>query len=343
MDRIDTCRPAWHTGHTGGHVESYFIKCNDVANQRAVWIKFTFFVPQPGLHNTDAKQAPAQAVGEVWAIWFDGAQAAEPQAWKDTFALADCLIAPQPLHLQFGANHLHSQASEGHLQSQHGLIRWQLQWDAGAESLAHFPHDWMYQTGLPKSKLTAPYPSSLFHGWIELNGQRFEVNRCPGTMGHNWGREHAWHYAWGHCNAFDGHGPDTWFEGASSRLRIGPWTTPYLSLAHLQIEGQRYAFHRLRHIMSKSVTTSTTRWQFQLESDEHVLLGELHAPPQRFICLHYFNPNGALGYCLNTKLADAELELRDQRNRPIAKLRSTATAALEVLVRNPHHGITPGA
>ncbi len=274
-------------------------------------------------------------MGEVWAIWFDNRQPSQIQAWKDTFSLDTCQIQAEPFRLQMGHNQLHEQSSQGELHGARGRIQWDVQWDPGADALAHFPHAWMYGARLPKSKLTAPYPSSRFSGWVELNGERMEVSQCPGTFGHNWGQEHAWHYAWGHCNAFDGHGPDTWFEGASSRLRMGRWTTPYLSLAHLQVEGRLYAFNRLRHIASGAVSCTQTEWRFRMESDQFALIGHFVAPPDRFICLAYDNPNGARGYCLNSKLADAELTLLDRQGRIQLRLQCTAAAALEVLVRKP--------
>lgn len=331
MNRHATLAPQWsaksNPGRTQGHVESYFLKWNDTAQQRAVWIKFTVLVPQKGSPLT-------QPVGEVWAIWFDRHNPSQIQAWKESFALDTCQIHGSPLRIQMGHNQLHEQASQGTLHNARGSIRWDVRWDRGAEALSHFPHGWMYGAPLPKSKLTAPYPSSHFTGWVELNGERIEMDQCPGTMGHNWGQEHAWHYAWGHCNAFEGQGSDTWFEGASSRLRWGRWITPYLSLAHLHVDGRRYAFNRLRHIASGAVTCAQTEWHFRMESDQFALIGHLVAPPDRFICLHYDNPNGALGYCLNSKLADAELELQDRQGHTVLRLRCAGAAALEVLVRD---------
>lgn len=333
MDRATTLRPQWSRGpgpqhkQGPGHVESYFLKWNDTAQQRAVWLKFTFLVPLPG-------SPLKQPVGEVWAIWFDNRHPSQIQAWKESFPLDTCQIQAAPLLIQMGHNQLHEQASQGALHNAQGRIRWNVQWDQGADALAHFPHDWMYRASLPKSKLTAPSPSSRFTGWIELNGERIDVDQCPGTLGHNWGQEHAWHYAWGHCNAFEGQGPDTWFEGASSRLRWGRWTSPYLNIAHLHVDGRHYAFNRLRHITSGATTCSETAWRFRMESDQFALIGHLSAPSDRFICLRYNNPDGALGYCLNSKLADAELTLQDRHGRTLVHLQCQAAAALEVLIRD---------
>src|SRR5262245_21512279 len=44
-----------------GHVESWFVKANDPAGERALWLKWTIFAP---------KREPKRAIAEAWAVAF---------------------------------------------------------------------------------------------------------------------------------------------------------------------------------------------------------------------------------------------------------------------------------
>ena len=45
-----------------GHYESYFQRANHPTEAKAFWIRYTIFVP---------KGRAGDAVGELWAVWFD--------------------------------------------------------------------------------------------------------------------------------------------------------------------------------------------------------------------------------------------------------------------------------
>lgn len=325
----------WQPGQRG-HVESYFLKLNEPRQRFALWLKFTVYAPLVG-----------PALGEVWAVWFDLDDPARNRAWKSSLPLADCQL-PQPAadcdpELRFGACTFGGGSSHGQLRQGEEEIRWRLRWSDGAPPLWHLQPRWLYSARWPKSKICAPYPSSLFGGEIELNGRSYQLRAARGTQGHNWGREHAHAYAWAHCNAFDRHEEDTWFEGFSSRLKLGPLTSPWLSVGHLCLDGRRFAFNRLRRLSRGRVDVGLQHWRFRLENDEYALEGVFAAPVHDFICLHYRNPDDALAYCLNSKLANAELTLLDRHNRMLARLTSRRNAALEVLSRDPQHGVVFGA
>lgn len=325
------------TAEASGHVESYFLKLNDPAQGFALWLKFTFLVPQDG-------RAP---VFEVWGVWFDMDDPTRTRAWKTTQPLTSQLVLDPDLHLlmptPLGPCELTNRSTRGVLDDAAHRLEWDLTFDAGQDALRHLPWRWMYEKRLPRSKILAPHPASRFSGHVRIDGRLYTVDRAIGTQGHNWGSEHAWHYAWGHCALFDGMGPDTFFEGFSSRLKLGPWVTPPLSVAHLSLEGQRHAFDRWRSMRSRLVSLTNRRWQFRLENDTHALEGVLEAPLDDFICLHYRNPDDSLAHCLNSKLASGELTLRDRHERPIKRLVTYRGAALEVLTRDPSHGVRFGA
>lgn len=330
-------RVRWQPG-LRGHVESYFLKLNSPAQRFAAWFKFTFLAPLHG-----------EPLAEVWAVWFDMDDPARTRAWKASVPLTGGVIVDNDIHLRVAGCELTPDGTRGMLNvqrdghAQADRIEWDLRFTAGAAPLVHLPWAWMYERRLPKSKILAPHPASRFSGAISVNDQHLVVHDAPGTLGHNWGAEHAWSYAWAHCSAFDGFGDDTFFEGFSTRLKLGGWVSPVLSVAHLSLDGHRYAFNRLRSMVSRPVSIGLQRWQFRLAGAGHTLAGEFDAPRDDFICLHYGNPDGSTAYCLNSKLASGELRLLDHRDRVIARLTTARQAALEVLTRSPDHGVRFGA
>src|ERR1700745_81742 len=46
-----------------GHYESFFQRANHPSRPLAFWIRYTIFSP---------RRRPVDAVGELWAVWFDG-------------------------------------------------------------------------------------------------------------------------------------------------------------------------------------------------------------------------------------------------------------------------------
>ncbi|MBA3755357.1 MAG: hypothetical protein H0X02_03640 [Nitrosomonas sp.] len=149
-------------------------------------------------------------------------------------------------------------------------------------------------------------------------------------------------YAWSHCSAFEGYGDDTFFEGFSSRIKIGPWVAPFLSMAVLSLRGRRIVWNNWKALRSPDVSVENNRWRFKIEGSEYNLVGNIAAPTNKFIALNYYDPTAALSYCLNSKIAGGTLELQDPRGRTVEVLKSAETFALEVLVKDRNHGVAPG-
>ena len=69
---METAESAWITranktvhqpGQTTGHYESFFLRANHPSLPLAFWIRYTIFSPQG---------QPEKAIGELWAVYFDG-------------------------------------------------------------------------------------------------------------------------------------------------------------------------------------------------------------------------------------------------------------------------------
>lgn len=320
----------WDPSSRQGHVESFFVKANHPSLPQALWLKWTIFAPAG---------RPDEAVGEAWAVFFDAAQNLRV-AVKQVFAAADCAWGRERFAVAVGPCQLGPGLSVGSCSSGGHDIRWDLSFRSSSGSLRLLPHKLLYDAPLPRSKLVSPYPDARFSGRLNIDGREVELDSWPGMQGHNWGREHAHHYAWGHCNLFEGE-PGTVFEGVSSRLQLGPFTTPILSLFCLRWRGQNLRFNRLQDAARHTAHVEGLCWSFQAEGPVWQLSGECEAARDQTVGLFYENPDHAMTFCLNSKLACARLQLRRRSAsgwETEAVLHSRAMA-LEIATRDSCHGV----
>ncbi|MCC6645466.1 MAG: hypothetical protein IT374_07850 [Polyangiaceae bacterium] len=306
----------------GGHVESYFFKLNSPDGERALWLRTTLLA-RPG----------AAPVAEAWAISFrrDGRHV----ACKEVVPLAAARFDPSDLGAEVASLRTAPGSISGSVARGPSRVAVALTFEDSTPPLVPFPHASMYTGALPKSKLVSPYPDARFDGWYEVDGERVDVRGWRGMQGHNWGPCHTHHYAWAHCNQFDGE--DAVFEGLTGRVKMGPLVLPPLTLLCLRYRGARYSWNRLRDLASASGSIGRRTWSFRAENDLGVLEGTLSSPDDLVVGLLYENPEGPPTYCLNSKLSTATLSLTP-RGRPPVTLRSRA-AALEIATTDPRHGV----
>lgn len=319
-------------GDARGHVESFFLKANAPDRPLAFWIKFTILSPAG---------RPQEAVGEVWAIVFDRALG-PPLAVKETFSLAECALGRTAPGFSTSRAALGPLSTRGAIGAAGREIAWDLVFDEGAPPLHLFPCEALYETEtFPRSKLLTPHPDSRFDGALCVGGREIAVRGWRGCQGHNWGRSHAHRYAWAHVDAFDG-AEGTYFEGFSAQVKIGPLTTPPLTLLALVHGGRTYDFRGIAHWLNRSVELAPGRWTFFARSRTARLRGEVVADSRETAGLIYEDPSGEKAHCLNSKLARCRLDLEiaaGKRFEPVATLETAHRAALEVLVRGEAHGV----
>lgn len=318
-------------GNPEGHVESYFLKANDPTGPRAVWIKFTVFAP---------RGRPDQAAAEAWAIVFDG-ETKKHVVVKESHPVATAELGRDRVLFRTGRASLEHGRTRGTVEGDGHEVEWDLAFTTDAPPLHHLPAEWLYGAPLP-AKLLTPHPDSAFDGHVVVDGRRLTVRAWPGMQGHNWGRRHSHRLAWGHCNAFIG-ASDTYFEGLSYQARLGPVTTPWLSMLYLRHEGRVYDFRGARHLYNPTVEVALYRWSFTAEDGDVRMVGVLETTAEDMVGLYYRNPDGTLSHNLNSKIARCRLEL--SRRQPsggwqgFAILESRDKAALEIQVREPDHGV----
>jgi hypothetical protein len=206
-----------------------------------------------------------------------------------------------------------------------------------APPLVPFPSLRMYETPLPSQKLVTPHPDSRFEGSYSVAGVTTEVRGWHGMQGRNWGTKHTELYAWSHCNQWDGH-DDLVLEGFTGRVKVGPVLAPPLSIVCVRHRGVRYDFNAPLTIVRARGTIELRRWTFSAKSALATVTGELWADTPDFVGLAYENPDGAITYCLNSKIARGRIRL-SVRGRPDIEA-VTRAAALEIGTKDAAHGVT---
>jgi hypothetical protein len=323
----------YRPGAEHGHVESYFLKANDLEGRRAVWLKATVYA---------SDKDPDRAIAEAWAIAFD--RDAGNVAVKTGVPLTAARFSRRDLDAEVAGSTFTRERWKGNIGTADRTVAWDLAVSDPSEPLVHFPLRAMYDAPFPSSKIVSLVPDALAGGEVRVNGERWNVAEWPMTIGHNWGRRHASRYAWAHCNVWEGadlraDAGRAVFEGFSARVAIGPLLSPASTFLFVQTEpGARWMARRAPFgIGGVEQETTLRRWRFRSTRGGGRLEGELWAETDDFVGLYYLNPDGTMTYCLNTKLARAELLVKVP-GRGERLFRSNA-AALEIATDDPKHGV----
>jgi hypothetical protein len=99
----------------------------------------------------------------------------------------------------------------------------------------------------------------------------------------------------------------------------------------LRHAGQEYALTGLATGMRAKATVSPHEWDFASRSPIAEITGRITASPESFVLLEYANPPGGIKYCLNTKLAAAEVTVLDRASGRRMTLHSRHSALFELL------------
>ncbi|MBN1945232.1 MAG: hypothetical protein JW797_06115 [Bradymonadales bacterium] len=310
-----------------GHVESFFWRVNDPDRPRALWLKATILAPQDG-----------PPVAECWCVWFDG-EKGRTFAHKETLPLTADTFAGEPssLDVTIGANRFHvgfvGQA-EGKLEGPRGAAEWQLRWRSEstpvATPLSIYPWRFLRQGPFPKSKLLTPFPFLRFSGTLDVFDETITLDGWPGMQGHNWGQSHAHEYVWGQCLFPGADGEAAMVEGFSGRVKLGSLVTPRMSALIVRRGPEVYRFDRIFDLWRQKASLDEWRWTLKLGGRDGQVWMTMDARGMPLVCLGYYNPDGHLSYCFNTKLAHVQLEVRPRRGRPFT-LESDHGGALEFL------------
>ena len=323
-DRWLLNRTVYSPGQQAGHYESFYQRANHPDRPLAFWIRYTVFAPAG---------APERAIGELWAVAFDGETGRHAVA-KEEFPIADCEFGRDDFAVRVGGAVL----GPGRLVGSAGDIAWDLTY-AGDERPVLLLPPRLYAGGFPKAKSLVTLPLARFAGTYTVDGQEIDVETWTGSQNHNWGSRHTDRYAFGQVAGFDGE-PDTFLEVATAKAKIaGPITTPWLTTMVLRHHGKEYSLVAPRRALRAKAAYRCFEWNFAGSDDTVEISGRISPDRSAFVGLRYGNPPGGIKHCLNTKIGTAELTVRDRRSGHVQVLRTRDRALFEILTDDTGHGI----
>lgn len=322
------CR--YRPGDSGGHYESWFQRGNHPDRPLAFWIRYTIFSPAG---------RPADAVGELWAIFFDG-ECGRVTAVKEALPVSCCRFGASGIDVKIGEAFLGDASLHGRAASGGHQLRWSLRYDGAQRPLLLLPRE-LYDRGFPKANALVGLPNATFRGAVEVDGESWPIEDWTGSQNHNWGSRHTDSYAWGQVAGFDD-APEVFLECSTAQVRIGPVWTPRLSLVVLRIREEEVALNSLGQAFRARGRFEHFDWRIESASRQARVSIHIHAPRDAFVGLRYDNPPGGTKTCLNTKLAACELTLERDGMEP--RTWTTASrAAFEILTDRTDHGVRVAA
>jgi hypothetical protein len=267
-----------------GHYESYYLRAADPAGGRSAWIRHTVF-----------KRPGGPPTGALWCTLFEAGR--EPRAVKQS------LPDPRPGEwLAIGDSEFGPRGARGRAEALGRSAAWDLRFGPSSEPLRHLPHPRLYDAPLPRTKTESPLPDTTISGTVE----DWQLDAWPGVIGHNWGAEHAERWIWLHGTGFEG-APDAWLDVALGRVKVGPWTTPWIANGALHVDGERVRVGGLR----------TRARVAEGPSGGHVEVGELaldvRAP--QLVSWVYSDPSGGEHRSTNCSIAAIDLTFRGRTLR----------------------------
>ena len=310
-----------------GHYESFFQRANHPVRPLAFWIRYTIFSP---------KNRPQDAIGELWAVYFNGETGQHVVAKKEV-ALQQCTFSTSAFFVDVDGAQLKPGQLSGAVNSKENFMEWELTYHSDENPLFLLPTQ-LYTTKLPAAKSLVGAPLAAYKGHLTVNGERINVVNWVGSQNHNWGSKHTDLYAWGQVAGFDAQ-PDSFLEVATARLKIGPFWTPNMTLLVLRHQDKEYVLNCILQSLRAQGSFTYFTWYFKSETKDVTVEGTISATREAFVGLNYYNPPGGNKQCLNTKIASCNLQFTDKQAKTEELLSTSNRAAFEILTDDTNSGI----
>jgi hypothetical protein len=307
-----------------GHYESFYVKACRPGGGQGIWIRHT-------VH----KRPGAEPNASIWFVLFDR-EAKAPWATKVTVPASE-LSVPEGYWIKVDGAEVGPGRASGTVDTDAVKASWELTFSGDAEPCKYLPSDRLYETRLPKTKFVAPYPDARFDGRLEIGDETIELSSWPGMIGHNWGTEHAERWVWLEGTGFEG-SPDTYFDAGAARIKLGPWTTPWVPAGMLMLEGVPHRLGGFGQIRDAAIEESPGACSFVLPGKDIVVRGKVSAPKKDFVGWVYADPKGPEHHTINCSVSDLELTV-ERPVLPPLQLSLPGGAAYELGMRETDHGI----
>ncbi len=316
----------WLAGDPKGHYESWFCRANHPSRPLAFWIRYTIFAP---------KGRPKDAIGELWAVWFDG-EARSITAVKEEHPIRACTFAKSELATRIAASSLDGSSLRGSASSGGHTLEWSLRYTSPAPPLYLLDRG-LYAAPFPKAKALVGSPFASYGGTLRVDGEEHAIDGWVGSQNHNWGEKHTDRYAWGQVAGFDD-APDAFLEVGTAQVKLGPVTTPPLTVLVLRLGDEELAFNTIGRAARASGEYDWFQWRFRAGDERTRIEGTIAAAASDFVGLPYMNPPGGTKTCLNSKIARCDLTVR-RDGRLVRTLSTRYRAAFEILTDDDEHGV----
>jgi hypothetical protein len=264
--------------------ESWFVSARDPASARALWIRHTRLRPGGGTETA-----------ALWCTVVDGGLSQRPVVVKEVF----------------GAFPAGAEAGPGHFRGAAAMAgqnaRWDLAITGGLPSLRPLRPAILYRAPLPRTELEACVPDGLVTGMLDVNGQQVEVDRWRGTVGHNWGTEHADCWVWLHAAGF-GSAPQGWLELVLAKIKVGPARSPWTAMGALSLGGELVPLGGLGR--RPTVSAGPGRLTARIPSPGARLDVTVTTTDDHAVAVAYADPRGGTRAVRHAALATVRLKVR---------------------------------
>jgi hypothetical protein len=281
--------------------ESWFVSARDPASPRALWIRHTRLRPREG---------PERAA--LWCTVVDPGLSARPVVVKQVFGAF-------PPGVAAGPERFCGQAALGER-----TAAWDLAVAAARPPFLPLRPQALYRAPLPRTKLAASVPDGLVSGVLDIDGHPVGVDRWRGTVGHNWGSEHADRWVWLHAAGF-GAAPQAWLDLVLARIKVGPARSPWTAAGGLGLGGELIWLGGLGR--RPKVSAGAARLTADIPSPRARLAVTVTSSDDDAVALAYADPSGGSRSVSHAARATVELTLHRRGESPLTL--SGACAAYE--------------
>jgi hypothetical protein len=305
-----------------GHYESFYLRASHPTEPLGVWVRHTLHKPPGG---------PVSG-----SLWFTLFEAEGPSASKLTVG-EEQVSVPDGGYVRIGDSSLVPGRAVGSAPSERLSPSWDLSFEDGAQAFRHLPRGWMYKAPVPRTKTLSPHPSTTFTGTVTVGDRVIEVDGWRGMIGHNWGAEHAERWIWTNGMGFDGH-PEAYLDAAIGRIRIGPWTTPWIGNGVLFLDGVEHRLGGPERARATVVRETPHGAQIVLPGKGVRVSGRVGAPVEQFVGWEYADPDGGGHNTVNCSIASMTLTVERTGGAPI-EMHTDHGATYELGMRETDHGM----
>ncbi|MDE3069670.1 MAG: hypothetical protein KGJ43_02960 [Acidobacteriota bacterium] len=301
-----------------GHYESYYLKATHPDGGLGIWIRYT-------VH----KRPGGRPKAFLWFTLFDaerGVSAAKVEG-------------PEPRvdggerYIGIGESHLGHGRIVGSAPSEPVPASWDISFDSPEPPVWHLPHPWMYSAPFPRTKVLSPHPAVALHGSARVGDRIIDLDGWQGTIGHNWGAEHAHRAIWIHAAGFEGR-ERSWLDLAIGRIRLASLTTPWIANGVLCLDGRRHRLGGFRRLRATHIDETPELCRFALAGGDLSIEGSVGADRRDFVGWIYAQPDGSQRQTVNCSIADMRLTVLRRHAEPLViECRGAAAYELQMQER----------